>query len=382
MVSLLLPVLLATAALASPPPAGYGYCATVNKKISAASEQSSATAYCSSYLSVPVYTSKVVRTTTTTTTKNGGKCTSTVTAPEITSVVTSTITSIADTVKFSTTTTVTDVVTSTPDATTVYTCQVPFKRPRDGPRRRDVQGSKPKKPKCLSSYTAKTAISSACSCVSVRPSTTTIATKTSTVTQTVTERRAKGGVTTTTPTKIVTSLVTEAKTVSTTTTLTERVTTTTAGPTQTVNAIQPPDGFAIGAWKEGSAYNGFYLITERGSTDPAIFYNQEGRDLTVFALQQGDRLRDLINYGYAAGAPDSPYQDPLAIGFLDRDADNGASCSVEVKDDFMCYVNCAIGDKTTNYICADGSWYIGTDSEAKPGCERFTPLAVFSQIQK
>lgn len=92
MISLLLASLLATVAVASPAPQAYALCSSVNKEIAVGASHYAATAYCSSLLRVPIYTTKATRTTTTIVTKTARKCTETFTAPEVTSTATTLVT--------------------------------------------------------------------------------------------------------------------------------------------------------------------------------------------------------------------------------------------------------------------------------------------------
>ncbi|KAF7197948.1 hypothetical protein HII31_00662 [Pseudocercospora fuligena] len=385
MSALLLSALLATAAFASPAPNGYAFCQSVSSKVAGGKQQASA--YCSSYLNIPVYTTKAVRTKTVTITKGDGKCSKTLTAPAVTTTTTSTSTFIAATDTVSTTTTLTDVSTVI-EATTIYNCQAPFATP--GNRKRSVQAYKPAKLKCFSEYKDSKTLSSACKCLSIQPSTTTVGYKDSTSTKIATMNNYRGTATVT-PTKVVSSVVTATITAVSSTTLSETVTSTTTA-TTTVNSVRPSDVFAVAAWKDGAAFNGHYLKTgfQETKPDPAVFVDISKKDPSPFALRSGN-LVDINNFGnphYGGIDADSPYTDPQRITFAyDRDQDLATTklpCSIEVKDDFMCYLNCSVrANKKSSYVCADGSWYIGSDDETPPdGCEGFTPLVTFIYYQK
>lgn len=298
---------------------------------------------------------------------------------------TSTFVAATDTV--STTTTLTDVSTVI-EATTIYQCQAPFATP--GNKKRDIQEYKPAKPKCFSEYKDSKTLSSACKCLSIQPSTTTVGYKDATFTKTATMNNYKGTATVT-PTKVVTSVLTATITAVSSTTFSEIVTSTTTA-TTTVNSVRPDDQFAVAAWKDGASFNGHYLKTGFQATnpDPAVFVDISKKDPSPFALSSGD-IVDVNNSGephFGGVDANSPYTDPQRITFAyDRDQDLATTklpCSIEVKDDFMCYLNCSLGDKKkSSYVCADGSWYIGSEDETPPdGCEGFTPLVTHIFYQK
>lgn len=101
-------------------------------------------------------------------------------------------------------------------------------------------------------------------------------------------------------------------------------------------------------------------------------------------------IHDFYNQHRGGVDPSSPYDDPQRITFAhsgqstDTDiAIGNLPCTIEVKDDYMCYLHCSVGNNKRNYICADGSWYIGSAGAApKAGCETFTPLVAGVSYQK
>ncbi|KXT10344.1 hypothetical protein AC579_4957 [Pseudocercospora musae] len=214
--------------------------------------------------------------------------------------------------------------------------------------------------------------------------------KDSTVTKTATINNYKGTATVTPP-KVVTSVLTATITAVSSTTFSETVTSTTTA-TTTVNSVRPFDVFAVAAWKDGASFNGHWLRTGHSvvSPNPAVFVDIANRDPSPFALRNGNiaDIQDFYEPHYGGVDADSPYTDPQRITFgHDRDQDLATTkspCSIEAKDEFMCYLNCSLNDnKKSSYIRADGSWYIGSDDGTPPqGCEGFTPLVTNISYQK
>ncbi|KAM0721441.1 hypothetical protein Q7P37_002365 [Cladosporium fusiforme] len=128
-------------------------CTTVNRLVTAAKQQAGATAFCSSYLSIPV-----------------------VTVPKTVSTETKTATNFAVVYTTEVSTTISVVSTDTVTAA----CPTKTITQRDLVKRATVT-----KPSCLAAYTAKAILSSACSCLSVQKSTfTKLVTATETITPT------------------------------------------------------------------------------------------------------------------------------------------------------------------------------------------------------
>ena len=367
---------LSVLAAASPAPNGYGFCATVSKQVGYMGQQSPVISYCSSYLSIPVYTKTAKKSVTTTVTKTEASPGCSTTVPQQTKTVTIQTGKIVATTTFSTTSTINDISTST-STTTIVECQVPFARSDGREKKRNApQNYNSPKPAALSAYKDKKAISSACSCLSIPTSNTTIykGATTCTTTITITKGGGKGTVPTISPQVTITSIITTDSTSSTTTTFTTRLTGLTST-TTSINAIQTPPGFSIGAWDAG-VLDGYYFTTNQLDTDAVISFKSlaEDRVPSRFELMQDGVLRE-ANYKTLLLGTSS--DEPPRLKWVDESGSDFA-CSIQIRDDYMCQLNCQRGGtRQVNYICEDQAWKIvNTGSLVPEGCVAFTPLVV------
>ncbi|KAF2210564.1 hypothetical protein CERZMDRAFT_106717 [Cercospora zeae-maydis SCOH1-5] len=202
----------------------------------------SASPYCSSYMKVPKKTTTVYKAKTVTSTCYSTKTpgTTTVTANPTTLTSTSTVTPrVTTTTTISTSTTITETVapicTAPPFLTDLPDPELPVELPSLA-RRNNPPSYGVAKPKCFRDYNNNKAISSACKCVNVKPTTSTVTkhNKTTTKKVTSTKRASSTQTVTVTPTVTQTTTITVAPT-----TVTETTTTFTSTSTSTVTTGRP-----------------------------------------------------------------------------------------------------------------------------------------------
>ncbi|KAF2479986.1 hypothetical protein BDY17DRAFT_29784 [Neohortaea acidophila] len=219
------------------------------------------------------------------------------------------------------------------------------------------------KPNVFSAYSGGT-LSSACSCLSVPPSTTTttvtqttprrVSTKTSSVTATITNY----------PTATVTSIVTTAITSTSTgvTTISSVVMTAT-----TVTVTATPSSFYL---LDGT--NGLYAAAVNGediafSSDGAVIFNYNSSDGT------------LTLYGYTVAFFDGENNNPNPVFFLPTGAVGRyaipLTCALYVGTE-DCTLSCDYSGQIENSLGGNDQWYLGTSGTEENAGTEFTIYVV------
>ncbi|KAH6976320.1 hypothetical protein BKA56DRAFT_687986 [Ilyonectria sp. MPI-CAGE-AT-0026] len=342
------------------------FCTIVKGLISAAHETAQATAFCSSYLHVPLSTSTSTVTSYTTTVTIH----STITSGQFTTThATETVTE-TDTATETDSATVTDYTTTVSTISTVSTTYITACASPTAPAKRSVKG--PSKPGCLGKYQAGQALSSACKCLSIKPSTTTKKTTLRTPTTTVvsvTVPHTDDVTATATATLVETETMTNTETdVSTVTNYETIYTSTTA-----VVAIPTFKVYAIGGDNNGHP---FYDIGDGRVGDDA----ENGVTVLEFSINSDGTLT--ADNGSKSGSEGET--DPNAGG-TDSYVMFGSSgnnlvnvvCNVLYNDDGTCPLACQGSRGTTNYDCGV-YWRIGSNADVG-NCFQFIPYVVGSQ---
>ncbi|KAM3421557.1 hypothetical protein BST61_g1944 [Cercospora zeina] len=322
----------------------------------------SASPYCSSYMKVPKKTTTITKVKTSTSTyystRTPGK--TTVTASPITVTTSSTVTpttTVTTTISTGTTVLVTVAASCTappflgdlPDPE----IEIPEILPRNNPPSYGVA-----KPKCFRNYNNKKAISSACKCVNVKPTTRT-STKYKTTTKKVTSTKSATSTSTVTvtPTVTQTTTVTAAPTTSTVTSTT--ITSTTTSTVTTGSPALPTDAFNIvlGAPQQATppnvdnvaAVEGLRaFVSTTGNNNPVNFLSPGTLLPTSFSLDP--ETGELVAVGQdlpaflSNGLGNNPQQVTYTGLIQDPIFPTGASlinCELVANDDNTCELLCA-----------------------------------------
>ncbi|KAF2162696.1 hypothetical protein M409DRAFT_58106 [Zasmidium cellare ATCC 36951] len=334
------------------------FCSAVTNVISAAKQQATATSFCSSYLSIPLKTTTVTSTTYTSTyTGVSTKTTTTqvVIAPVVTDM------AIASTTSF-TTTTFTDTSTTTTDTTsvlatsTVSSCSDPLNPPSKLKQRALAPIVKPT---ALTSYALGAPVSSACSCLSIAPSTTTVTSVTSLV-KTVSTTTSVGTTTTTTPHTTSTSISTLISAISTTTTTWTSVQATTTTGTTTIVSLPTFKIEVVGGWNQGS----YAQVQSYGSSLGVALSGGASSSASTFYLSGTNLvIADGANAGDIAEEDPTKYSGDTELVMFDDVADVAANANADVLQcsiayeaaDGSCPLTCAVQGGTLNFDC--GTWW-------------------------
>ncbi|KAH0285473.1 hypothetical protein M436DRAFT_67099 [Aureobasidium namibiae CBS 147.97] len=335
------------------------FCKAVNAVVTAVNEQSSASAFCSSYLSIPVVTTE------TTSTRTG---TSTATTAVTTRVTTITVT-VAATVAVSSTSSITNTVTTTatiPTGTTTVlvthdaaACKNPYSASTVQKRTVAVK----QKPACLGSYSIGAVLSSACSCLSVPTSTTTVVlSTTSTATVTITASILGTTITTTTATTTTTDVVLATTTLTVGTTVLVQATVTSTAVTGTFQLVATGDPTVSGAYATNTYTSSNYVGNN-------VVFSATQANGELFSIAANGNLVDQSGgqVGNIADTATTPNPAYVFINPPSTISENGftpLTCTISVNPaDGTCPVSCTENGSSISY---DGSTPSGVDGPS--GC--------------
>ncbi|KAM0703736.1 hypothetical protein Q7P35_009675 [Cladosporium inversicolor] len=367
MLSLVLAALVALTA-ANPVPAAttLALCPAVTKLVTALNQQKPASAFCSSFLRIPVAITTLTQTKTnvaTVTSLLSGS--TTVTNPIAATVTIFEIPTI--TVETETTITVTSTSTPLSTVTSALTCTLP-----SAPV--EKRAATVSKPGCFDAFTVSSAISSACKCLSVPTSTTTATANAVSLSPTIV---TEGSIVTSTyiPTSIITQPGLPTTTTITTSTQTESVLETAPTATTTTTTYAYPENapFKIGAVDSSAA--GQFLGSPNPPTHPATPYTfGSAGNVFVFASYIGGVLRDvalnvLVIYNQPNDGQIGPQDRSGAVVTCKIDSDDHA------QQQQTCPLTCEAswngGTVEANWNCG-GTWY----THDTGSCTQFQPYLV------
>jgi hypothetical protein len=354
-------------------------CPKLNAAVTSQTQQSTASAFCSSYLNIPVVTSTVTSTstilTTSTSTYTSGTFTTTDSTITVGAVATRTVsTTLTVTNRPTTTLTQTACLTTSYISSCAPTATAASRRRRGIPA---IAAPNVHKPVILAPFNAGPALSSACACLSVTPSTTFVTASTS---STLTIPAS-----TTVPSTLhATSTLTSTNTITQTTTFTNTVTssqTVLLTTTSSVNGLAFPT-FAIrvqGGDNTGHyiTNSGTYMINNQASSPAAGLAFNLDTGCNLYLASGPNTGDEIVQDASQSTDPRLFINTPGSISAINL---RYFTCSVQKASDGTCPMTCTSALNTGSTIWDCGVyWRIGTVAQYQAsGCYGWTPLVVGS----